>query len=210
MLLFVGCKPTPSDDEPTPTPTPNGETLKEFVATISNPVSRAIVESNTRSQWSLNDALTVVRFDSPTTRPQLVQCTVKGESIDGNSATFTKAGYINEEGEQYAVYPQTTASTSSFTAGNATNGRMFYLSLPEQSTDGSGNIIYPLLIGNYDSSTKSFNMVNPLTLLQITVKAPASESYQHTILEEWRHSSLFRATTLRRCGATYHSLPPTL
>ena len=181
MLLFVGCKPTPSDDEPTPTPTPNGETLKEFVATISNPVSRAIVESNTRSQWSLNDALTVVRFDSPTTRPQLVQCTVKGESIDGNSATFTTAGYINEEGEQYAVYPQTTASTSSFTAGNATNGRMFYLSLPEQSTDGSGNIIYPLLIGNYDSSTKSFNMVNPLTLLQITVKAPASESYQYTL-----------------------------
>lgn len=181
-LLAVGCKPTPDtgDDEPTPTPD-TGSTLKEFVVNLANPTSRAAVSGSNTSVWGVEDALTVVRFDSPTTRPKLVQCTIDGTSINGSSAKFTTSGYINEIGEQYAVYPKTSGSTSNFAPGNAENGRIFTLSLPEQSLNSDGNTNYPLLIGSYDSSTQSFTMHNPLALLQLTLKAPATESMDFTL-----------------------------
>ena len=185
-LLATGCNPTPDTggDEPTPTPTPTpdtGATLKEFVVDIANPTSRAVINGNIESIWSAGDEITVVRFDSPTTRPKLVLCTIDNSSIDGSSAKFKTSGYINEIGEQYAVYPKTNSSASNFATGNAENGRIFNLTLPSQSINGDGELNYPLLIGSYDSSTKSFTMRNPLALLQLTVKTPATESMEYTL-----------------------------
>ena len=185
-LLATGCNPTPDTggDEPTPTPTPTpdtGATLKEFVVDIANPTSRAVVNSSIESIWSAGDEITVVRFDSPTTRPKLVLCTIDNSSIDGSSAKFKTSGYINAEGEQYAIYPKNSSSTSNFSSGNAESGRLFNLSLPEQSINSDGNLNYPLLIGCYDSSTKSFTMRSPLALLQIVVKTPQTESIEYTL-----------------------------
>ena len=183
ILLIFGCKPAPDNgDEPTPTPTPDsGKTIQEFVATIENPVVRAAINESNCSVWNSDDALTVVRFDSPTTRPKLVLCTIDNSSISDNSAKFTTTGYINEDGEQYAVYPKTNASASNFASGNATNGRIFNISLPSQSINGDGDIVYPLLVGSYDSSTKSFAMKNPLALMQLTVMTPSTENIEYTL-----------------------------
>ena len=183
-LLAVGCNPTPDTggDEPTPTPTPDsGAKLKEFVVNIANPVSRAAVGNNRVSTWSVDDEVTIVRFDPSATRPMLVQCTIDSNSIDGSSAKFTTKGYINEVGEQYAVYPKTSSTTSNFASGNEENGRIFNITLPNQSVNSDGNINYPLLIGSYESSTKSFTIHNPLALLQLTVKSPATENMEYTL-----------------------------
>ena len=180
-LLIASCNKEPEIQEPTPEPTPDTvEKLKEFTATIDNPVSRAVVDG-TKSAWSANDTITVIRFDSPTTRPQLVQCTISNSSINDNSATFKTTGYINAEGEQYAVYPKNSSSTSNFSAGNEENGRQFNLTLPQQSVDSNGKLNYPLLIGSYDSSTNSFTMRNPLALLQIVVKTPQTENIEYSL-----------------------------
>ena len=181
-LLAVGCKPTPDtgDDEPTPTPDTGG-TMKEFVVNIDAPTSRAAIAENNISLWSAGDELTVVRFDSPTTRPKLVQSTIDNSSINGSSAKFTTLGLVNEIGEQYAVYPKNTSSASNFASGSAESGRIFSITLPEQSLDSNGNLKYPLLIGSYDSSTKSFTMKSPLALLQLSIQTPATESIEYTL-----------------------------
>ena len=111
-LLAVGCNPTPDTggDEPTPTPD-SGAKLKEFVVNIANPISRAAVGDNRVSTWSADDEVTILRFDPSATRPKLVQCTIDSNSINGSSAKFTTLGYINEVGEQYAVYPDDKSKT---------------------------------------------------------------------------------------------------
>ncbi|MBQ9137648.1 MAG: calcineurin-like phosphoesterase C-terminal domain-containing protein [Alistipes sp.] len=181
-FMAVGCNPTPDDGNDTPTPTPDGEgQLKEFVVEIDNPVSRAAVNGNVKSVWNNDDRLTVVRFDSPTTRPKLVQCTIDNSTIEGSSAKFTTTGYINLSGEQYAVYPMNSSAVTNFTPGNTENGRVFTITLPEQKLDDKGQIVYPLLVGNWESSTQSFKMVNPLAMLQLTLTTPSSESYEYTL-----------------------------
>lgn len=181
-MLAVGCTPGTNEEDPKPDPTPDtGGTIKEFVVEIDAPTTRAAVESNNAFVWSANDAITVVRFDSPTTRPKLVQCTIDNNSINGNSAKFTTLGIVNEVGEQYAVYPKSTASVANFATGSAETGRLFTISLPEQSVNAEGKINYPILVGAYDNSTKSFKMKNPLALLQLTFKTPASESIEYTL-----------------------------
>ena len=181
-LLTVGCNPTPDPDNDEPTPTPDtGGTMKEFVVNIDAPTSRAAIAENNISLWSAGDELTVVRFDSPTTRPKLVQSTIDNSSINGSSAKFTTLGLVNEIGEQYAVYPKNTSSASNFASGSAESGRIFSITLPEQSLDSNGNLKYPLLIGSYDSSTKSFTMKSPLALLQLSIQTPATESIEYTL-----------------------------
>ena len=183
-LLAVGCNPTPDTggDEPTPTPTPDsGAKLKEFVVNIANPISRAAVNSSKESTWSADDEVTIVRFDPSATRPKLVQCTIDSNSINGSSAKFTTLGYINEVGEQYAVYPKNASSTSNFASGNEENGRIFNITLPAQSVNSNGDTLYPLLVGSYDSSTKSFTMNNPLAMLQLFVKTPATETMEYSL-----------------------------
>ena len=181
-LLAVGCNPTPDTggDEPTPTPD-SGAKLKEFVVNIANSISRAAVGDNRVSTWSADDEVTILRFDPSATRPKLVQCTIDSNSINGSSAKFTTLGYINEVGEQYAVYPKTTSSTSNFASGNEENGRIFNITLPNQSVNSNGDTIYPLLVGSYDSSTNSFTMNNPLAILQLLVKTPATENTEYSL-----------------------------
>ena len=183
-LIAIGCNPTPDTggDEPTPTPTPDsGAKLKEFVVNIANPVSRAAVGDNCISTWSADDEVTIVRFDPSATRPKLVQCTIDSNSINGSSAKFTTLGYINEVGEQYAVYPKNASSTSNFASGNEENGRIFNITLPAQSVNSNGDTLYPLLVGSYDSSTNSFTMNNPLAMLQLFVKTPATETMEYSL-----------------------------
>ena len=173
-LLLGACNPAPQTDEPTPTPTPDtGEKVKEFTAVINDSYNDTV--------WGATDALTVVRFDTPTTRPALVQCNIDAQNISGKSAKFTTAGYINQSGEQYAVYPNASGSASNFTAGNATSGRIFNLTLGNQAIASNGTTSYPLLIGNWDSSNQTFTMVNPLSMLQLTLSTPNSESYEYTL-----------------------------
>ena len=180
-VLAVGCTPGTNEEDPKPDPTPDtGGNIKEFIVDIDAPTSRAAVSGNT-SVWSANDAITVVRFDSPTTRPKLVHCTIDNNSINGNSAKFTTLGFINEVGEQYAVYPKSTASVANFATGSVETGRFFTISLPEQSVNAEGKINYPVLVGAYDNSTKSFKLKNPLALLQLTFKTPANESIEYTL-----------------------------
>ncbi|MBQ2423762.1 MAG: calcineurin-like phosphoesterase C-terminal domain-containing protein [Alistipes sp.] len=174
--LLLGCNPTPSGDEPTPTPTPtpdSGDKLKEFTVAIN--------DSNTDALWQGDEKITVLRFDSPTSRPVLVQCAIDSKTVNGSSAKFTTAGYINQIGEQYAVMPKTTASASNFAAGNSTNGRLFKLNIGSQAISSDGKSSYPLLVGSWDSSSGAFTMVNPLSILKLTLKTPSSEQNDYTL-----------------------------
>ena len=176
-LLITGCNPTPAQDEPIPD---NGKNITEFSATIDNTASRAIINGG-NSEWSAGDRLTVVRFDINNTRPKLVTCNINNSAISGNSAKFTAEGYINEAGEQYTVYPQGSYSISDFLTGNAEVGRTFSFNLADQATDATGKTIYPLMIGAWDSATQSFTMHNPLAVMQVTLKTPASENVSYTL-----------------------------
>ena len=176
-LIATSCNPTPEQDEPIPD---NGKNITEFSATIDNPAPRAVL-NDIKSEWSNGDRLTVVRFDVNNTRPKLVTCNINNSAISGNSAKFTAEGYVNEAGEQYAIYPQASYAINDFLAGNAQLGRSFTFSLSNQATDSNGNTDYPLLIGNWNSATQSFAMHNPLAVMQVTLKTPASQSGNCTL-----------------------------
>ena len=176
-LLITGCNPTPTTDQPV---ADNGKNVTEFSATIDNTLSRATINGSS-SEWNTGDRLTVVRFDVNNTRPKLVISNINNSTISGNIAKFTTEGYVNETGEQYAIYPQSSYALNDLLAGNAEVGRTFTLTLADQKVNAEGKTIYPLLIGSWDSATQSFTMQNPLSVMQVTIKAPATESGYFTL-----------------------------
>ena len=176
-LLITGCNPTPTTDQPV---ADNGKNVTEFSATIDNTLSRATINGSS-SEWNTGDRLTVVRFDVNNTRPKLVISNINNSTISGNIAKFTTEGYVNETGEQYAIYPQSSYALNDLLAGNAEAGRTFTLTLADQKVNAEGKTIYPLLIGSWDSATQSFTMQNPLSVMQVTIKAPATESGYFTL-----------------------------
>ena len=141
------------------------------------------------SIWSNNDDLTVVRFDSSTSSPVLVNCSSFENSLsedrktilfncETNSKDNVDDNFVYRYGaEQYAIYPQMSGAEPSDYSSGKVGSRIFKVNLPDQKLYGETEFHYPLLVGRWSETAQMFLFKNPLATIKLTLKAPAGKTY---------------------------------
>lgn len=153
---------------------PETDGIHSFRAEMATSDSRAGIDGS-NSVWEEGDDLSIVKFANGQTAPELVRAAVRKGSLsaDGRSAIFDCESPIDPEAEQYAVYPYLPTATGDDFAAGSEGARTFAVALPNQTWDESG-FRYPILLGQWSRDNDRFSFRNPLTVLNITLKKPAS------------------------------------
>ncbi len=192
-LLAASCSHY-DEDIYVPTVNPSVEQGKLYTFSAANELtntegSRAGIDESHTSIWNNSDNLSVVRFDSGSTTPVLVNCLSEENSLSEDRKKITFAcqtnsndnvsdSYIHKEGgEQYAIYPQIAKAEPADFADGKTNARRFKIDLPDQKLQGETDFHYPLLIGRWDANNEMFLFKNPLATIKLKIKAPADKIY---------------------------------
>lgn len=148
--------------------------IHSFRAEMAATESRAGIDDS-NSVWEEGDDLGIVKFADGQSVPEIIRAAVRKGSLstDGRSAIFDCESPISPEAEQYAVYPyMPTATGEDFAAGSA-GARTFALTLQNQTVAENG-FRYPLLLGQWSADNDRFSFRNPLAVLKVTLKKPAS------------------------------------
>lgn len=148
--------------------------IHSFRAEMATADSRAGIDGS-NSIWEDGDDLCIIKFANGQSAPETIKALLRKGSLstDGRSAIFDCESPIDPEAEQYAVYPYLQITNDDSFASGDTDARSFAVTLPNQAWEEHG-FWYPILLGKRAAENDRFSFRNPLAVLKITLKKPAS------------------------------------
>lgn len=178
LLWAVGCNGDLPGDESGVTP-PAGETngVTRFAATIDSPaVTRAALDGKNAPVWASSDNLLVLTYNGSAVKSQF-KASVDASSVNGATAYFNAPSgrSVPKESESYAIYPYFQPKAADVSGGNA-GARQIRTTVSAQKPNFDGKLSLPLLAGEWNSASESFEMNNPLHIVKLVLSMPSGSA----------------------------------
>ncbi|MBR0393903.1 MAG: hypothetical protein IIX04_02210, partial [Alistipes sp.] len=198
LLWAVGCNGDLPGDESDVTP-PSGATtgLTRFAASINSPeITRASLNGENAPVWVSGDKLLALTYNGAAIMQ--FDATVDASSIDGATAYFNAATnrYLTKESESYAVYPYFKPNAKDVSGGSV-GVRQIKATVSAQKPNFDGKLRFPLLVGEWDSTSESFEMNNPFSIVKLNLSLPTGSkavSVQKIVVEGKNGEKLWGST----------------
>ena len=199
LLWAVGCNGDLPGDESGGVDTPGDTTgVVRFVATIDSPaVTRAALDGKNAPVWASSDNLLVLTYNGSVVKSQF-KASVDASSVNGATAYFNAPSgrSVPKESESYAIYPYFQPKTADVSGGNA-GARQIRTTVSAQKPNFDGKMSLPLLAGEWNSASESFEMNNPLHIVKLVLSMPsgsATLNMQKIVVESNNGEKLWGST----------------